>query len=52
VKLIWAAGLIVAAYLIGFWLYGRYLESPEDPSQVGTEEMVFAQEVVRVLEPS
>lgn len=24
-KLIWAAGLPIAAYLIGFWLYGRWL---------------------------
>jgi hypothetical protein len=29
----------------GVWLFGRYLAS-EDPALVGTEEMIFAQDVV------
>ena len=34
----------------GVWIFGRYLTSPSDPTQEGTEEMVFAQEIVEVLE--
>jgi len=32
----------------GIWIVARYLSSPADPSLVGTEEMIFAQEVVVV----
>jgi hypothetical protein len=32
----------------GVWLFARYLSSPSDPSLVGQEEMVFAQEVIGV----
>ncbi len=34
----------------GVWVFVRYLSSPDDPSQVGAEDMVFAQDVVEVLE--
>ena len=34
----------------GIWILGRYLSSPADPSQEGVEEMMFAQEIVEVLE--
>ncbi len=34
----------------GVWVFARYLSSPEDPSQVGTEDMVFAQDIVEILE--
>ncbi len=34
----------------GIWIYGRYLTYPEDPSQEGVEEMLFAQDIVSVLE--
>ncbi len=34
----------------GVWLFGRYLVSNEDPGLVGAEEMIFAQDVVEVLE--
>ena len=30
----------------GIWLFARYLSSPRDPSLVGQEEMIFAQDVV------
>jgi hypothetical protein len=30
----------------GVWLFARYLSSPENPSLVGCEEMIFAQDVV------
>jgi hypothetical protein len=32
----------------GVWLFARYLSSAEDPGMVGTEEMIFAQEVVEI----
>jgi hypothetical protein len=32
----------------GVWLFARYLSSPHDPSLVGQEEMIFAQNVVSV----
>lgn len=35
----------------GMWIFGRYLTSPADPSQEGAEDMVFAQEMVGIVEP-
>jgi hypothetical protein len=32
----------------GVWLFLRYLSSADDPAIVGTEEMIFAQDVVEV----
>jgi hypothetical protein len=32
----------------GVWLFARYLSSADDPAMVGTEEMIFAQDVVEV----
>lgn len=29
----------------GIWLFARYLSSPRDPTLVGQEEMIFAQDV-------
>jgi hypothetical protein len=34
----------------GIWVFGRYLSAPHDASLVGTEEMVFAQDVVEIRE--
>ena len=34
----------------GVWVFARYLSSPEDPSLVGTEDMVFAQDILQVVE--
>ena len=36
----------------GTWIFGRYLTYPDDPSQEGVEEMLFAQDIVSVLETS
>ena len=33
----------------GVWLFVRYLSHPDDPSQVGAEDMVFAQDVTQLL---
>jgi hypothetical protein len=32
----------------GIWLFARYLSSPSDPTLVGQEDMIFAQNVVAV----
>jgi hypothetical protein len=32
----------------GVWLFARYLSSADDPTMVGQEEMIFAQDVVEV----
>ena len=33
----------------GMWVFVRYVTSPRDATLVGREEMVFAQDVVEVL---
>ncbi|MGH8056949.1 MAG: hypothetical protein ACREOH_06875 [Candidatus Entotheonellia bacterium] len=45
-----ATAEVVSNPLDGVWVFARYLSSPSDASQVGTEEMVFAQDVVEILE--
>ncbi len=32
----------------GVWVFARYIESPRDPTLIGQEEMIFAQDVVEV----
>ena len=34
----------------GVWLFVRYLSHPQEPDQVGAEDMVFAQVVTEVLD--
>ena len=41
---------VVSNPLDGVWVFARYLSSPSDASLVGTEEMVFAQDIVEILE--
>jgi hypothetical protein len=45
-----ATATVVSNPLDGVWVFARYLTSPSDASVVGTEEMIFAQDVVEVLE--
>ncbi len=45
-----ATATVVSNPQDGVWIFARYLSSPEDPSQVGTEDMVFAQDIVEILE--
>ena len=33
----------------GVWIQVRYLTVPQDPGQVGTEEMIFAENVVDLV---
>lgn len=40
---------VVANPRDGVWVFARYVSSPREPSLVGTEEMVFAQDIVEVL---
>jgi len=32
----------------GVWVFARYLTSPEDPARVGSEDMIFAQDIVEI----
>jgi hypothetical protein len=32
----------------GVWVFARFLTSPEDPGRVGSEDMIFAQDIVEV----
>ena len=34
----------------GVWVFARYLTSPDEPELVGTEDMIFAQDIAEVLE--
>jgi hypothetical protein len=43
-----ATAEIVSNPLDGVWLFARYLTSPGDPARVGSEEMIFAQDVVEI----
>ena len=36
----------------GVWVFARYLTSPDDPGRVGSEEMIFAQDIVEIGERS
>jgi hypothetical protein len=40
---------VVSNPLDGVWVFARYLSSPNDASMVGTEEMIFAQNIVEIL---
>ena len=33
----------------GVWIFAKYLTSPEDPDLVGSEDMIFAQDIAEVL---
>ena len=43
---------VVANPQDGVWLLLRYVAAPENPEQIGTEEMVFAEDVLDVMETS
>ncbi len=45
-----ATGEVVTNFNDGVWITVRFLTSPEDPALEGTEDMVFAQDVMEVLE--
>ena len=43
-----AVAEIVSNPLDGVWVFARYLTSPDDPARVGSEEMIFAQDIVEI----
>jgi len=43
-----AVAEIVSNPLDGVWVFARYLSSPANPSMVGSEEMIFAQDIAEV----
>jgi hypothetical protein len=47
-----ATAEIVSNPLDGVWVFARYLTSPDDPGRVGSEEMIFAQDIVEIGGPS
>ncbi len=34
----------------GIWVKGRFVESPQDPSLVGSEELCYCEDVLRIAE--
>ena len=40
---------VVSNPLDGVWVFARYLSAPSDAALEGTEEMIFAQDIVEVL---
>jgi hypothetical protein len=45
-----AVAEVVSNPLDGVWVFARYLSSPTDPAMVGSEEMIFAQDIVEIRE--
>ena len=43
-----AVAEVVSNPLDGVWVFARYLSSPTDPSVVGTEDMIFAQDITPI----
>jgi hypothetical protein len=43
-----ATAEIVSNPLDGVWVFARCLSSPVDPARVGSEEMIFAQDIVEI----
>jgi hypothetical protein len=46
-----AVAEIVSNPADGVWVFARYLSAPDDPARVGSEEMIFAQDIVEIREP-
>ena len=43
-----AVAEIVSNPMDGVWVFVRYLSSPADPSVVGSEDMIFAQDIAEI----
>jgi hypothetical protein len=43
-----AVAEVVSNPLDGVWVFARYLSSPTDPALVGSEEMIFAQDIAAI----
>ena len=44
-----ATAVVVSNPKDGVWVFAKYLTSPDDPDLVGTEDMIFAQDIAEVL---
>jgi hypothetical protein len=47
-----AVAEVVSNPLDGVWVFARYLSSPTDPALIGSEEMIFAQDIAEIRETS
>jgi hypothetical protein len=47
-----AVAEIVSNPADGVWVFARYLSAPSDPGRVGSEEMIFAQDIVEIRKGS
>lgn len=36
----------------GIWVKGRFLEAPQNPSIVGSEDLCYCEEILQVLDPA
>ena len=36
----------------GIWVKGRFLESPQNPSIIGSEDLCYCEEILQVLDPA
>jgi hypothetical protein len=43
-----AVAEVVSNPLDGVWVFARFLSSPADPAVVGSEEMIFAQDIAEI----
>lgn len=43
-----AVAEIVSNPADGVWVFARYISAPSDPARVGSEEMIFAQDIVEI----
>src|SRR5215469_2474113 len=43
-----AVAEIVSNPADGVWVFARYLSAPDDPGRVGSEEMIFAQDIIEI----
>jgi hypothetical protein len=43
-----AVAEVVSNPMDGVWVFARYLSSPADPSLVGSEDMIFAQNISEI----
>ena len=43
-----AVAEVVSNPLDGVWVFARFLSAPGDPARVGSEEMVFAQDIAEI----
>ena len=34
----------------GIWVKGKFLESPHDPSLIGTEDLCYCEEILKILD--